>query len=532
MKLPRLLQDWVTVQARTRPDATAVVCGSARLSYGELDALSNRLARVLKEAGCRQGEPIALLVPKSPVAIAGLLGIYKADGICVPLDPASPSARLHRMIKSCGIRWMLAGGEIEPLLAEIAAAEPPGRLAIGWLDQAGPRALNVEFRIDDLSVYPAEPVRVRNRSFHAAHVVFTSGSSAPKAVVLTHANVMHTVAWATRYFGLESNDRLSCHSPLHLDLALLDVFSAAAVGAQLHLVPPLLSLLPNNLAAFIGTSEITHWCSAPSVLSHMAQFDLVGDFPALKRVVWAGDSLSPSSLTHWTTRLPHVAFTHLYGLTETGIVSASYTVPAGADAPAAMPIGIPCTGQELLVLGPALESLPAGEIGDLYIGGVGVARGYWGDIAQTNAAFVHHPHHPTQRLFRTGDRARIEANGVVHLEGRRDGQIKTRGYRVELAEIESALSSIDDVKDSAIVALDHNGLDGALICCAYVPKSTGGCSPITLRRHLSRLVPSYMLPVHWMPSDALPVGGNGKVDRVRLKGLFEQRVSATQRQPA
>jgi amino acid adenylation domain-containing protein len=437
------------------------------------------------------------------------------------------------MIKACGIRWMLAGGDIDTLLADIVVAEPTRRLAIGWLDHDEPRSVSVEFRVDDLSVYSADPVRVRNRSFHPAHVVFTSGTTAPRGVVMTHRNVMHTIEWATRYFGLEAGDRVSCHSPLHLDLSLVDLFSAAAVGAELHLVPPLVSVLPNNLATFIRASAITHWSSVPSVLSHMAQFDLVGDFPALKQVAWVGDSLSRSSLMHWTTRLPHVRFTRLYGSTESGIVSAAYAVPARAeDVPSSIPIGTACTGQELVVLGASLDVIAAGEVGDLYIGGGGVARGYWDDLARTNAAFVRHPVNPQQRLFRTGDRARMDATGMVHLEGRRDGQIKTRGYRVELAEIESALSSIDDVKDSAIVALDHRGLDGALICCAYVPKAARSCNPITLRRQLSQLVPSYMLPVHWMPSDSLPVGGNGKVDRLRLKSLFEQRIGVAQRQSA
>jgi len=525
----QLLQDWVAAQAHTRPEATAVVCGDARLSYGELDARSNQLARVMREAGCRQGEPIALLMPKSLMAIVGLLGIHKADGVYVPLDPLSPSARLRKMITTCGITRVLAGGSVEPVLNELQHD-----LSVGWLEPDTPSSLTTEFGLADLSVYGPDAIQPRNRSFHPAHVLFTSASTGvPKGVVLTHANVIHCVEWAARYFGLTVDDRLSCHAPLHIDMSLFDIFAAAAVGAELHLVPPIISGLPRTLAEFIRTSAITHWSSIPSVLSYLAQFDLVksGSLPALKRVQWSGDVLPNSTLVHWMKRLPHVRFTSLYGTTETTFISSVYTVPeCPTNADERLPIGTPCTGKEFLILSPSsLEQVAPGEIGDLYIGGAGVSRGYWGDVAQTNAAFVRHPRRLHERLYRTGDLARIDARGLIHLEGRRDQQIKTRGYRVEIGEIESALSTIGSLKHSAIVALDRGGFDGAQICCAYVP--TEECTPVMLRHELSRLVPSYMLPVHWMASEALPINGSGKVDRSLLKGLFEERLSTQERRP-
>lgn len=530
--MAQLLHDWVTAHARTRPDATAVVCGATRLSYGQLDAKSNRLARVLREAGCRQGEPIAVLMPKSMMALVALLGIYKADGVYVPLDLASPSARLRKMIAACGITRMLAAGPVEPVLTELVE-DPSVRLSIGWLEPDAPGGLTFDFRADDLSVYGSDPIETRNRSFHPANVLFASGSTGvPKGVILTHANLIHCVEWTTRHFRLTADDRISCHSPLHVDLSLLDIFSAAVAGAELHLVPPM-SVLPHNLAEFIRASAITHWCSAPSVLSCLVQFDLLksGSFPALKRVLWT-DVLPTGTLMHWMTRLPHVRFTHLYGATETSIVTSAYTVPeCPADSTGSIPIGTVCTGKDLLVLSPTMAPVPQGEIGDLYIGGAGVSRGYWGDIVQTNLSFVRHPRRPNERLYKTGDLARVEANGITHIVGRREGQIKTRGYRVELGEIETALKSIDTIKNSAIVALDRDGFDGALICCAYVPRGGDACSPVVLRRELSRLVPSYMLPVHWMASDTLPTNGSGMIDRLRLRGLFEERISMQEQRP-
>jgi len=530
----QLLHEWVTAQAHARPEATAVVCGGARMTYAELETMSNRLARGLREDGCRQGEPIAVLMTKSPLAIAALLGISKADGVYVPLDSTSPSARLRKMIRTCGIGRVLASGAVEPVLSDLVEESSPARLTIGWLDHEGPRTLSAQFGLDDLDVLSGERIESRNRAFHPAQVFFTSApTGVPKGVILTHANVIHCVEWANRYFGTQVDDRVSCHSPLHVDMSVLDIFTSAAAGAELHLVPPIVSVLPNNLSDFIRSSAITHWFSVPSVLSYMAQFDLVqaNSFPALKRVAWSGDVMPTRTLAHWMARLPRVRFTALYGPTEASIVCSAYTVPERPAANQPIPIGTACTGKELFVLNPTtLEPVTPGEVGDLFIGGAGVSRGYWGDLAQTNACFVRHPQRFNERLYKTGDLARTDSDGLVHVVGRRDEQIKKRGHRVELGEIESAMRTIGAVKQSAVVALDRGDFDGALICCAYVP-AANACSPVWLRRELSRLVPSYMLPLHWLTLDDFPLDGRDQIDRARVKELFEERLSAHERRP-
>ena len=532
----QLLQEWVTAQAQARPDATAVVCGAARLTYRELEAQSNQLARVLTEAGCRQGEPIAVLMPRSLSAVVAMVAIGKVDGVYVPLEPSSPSGRLRKMIAICGITRMLAAGSVGPIVNELVQEESSSnRLRIGWLDGDVPRDLAVEFRLEDLAVYSADPVQMRNRAFHPGFVFFTSGSSGtPKGVILTHANLISAVEWMTHHFGIDPSDRVSCHWPLHVDMSVIDVFTAFAAGAELHLVPAIVSVLPNNLAEFIRSSGITHWSSMPSVLSYMAQFDLVKaeSFPQLKRVLWSGDVLPTPTLMHWMKGLPHVTFTHLYGQPETTAVNSFYTVPAcPQDVNESIPVGAPCAGGHLLVLDASMKPVARGGIGDLYIGGAGVSRGYWGDLAQTNAGFVRHPERLNERLYRTGDLARVDANGLIHLEGRRDLQIKTRGHRIELGEIETALHAIGTLKDAAVIALNRGGFDGALICCAYVPATTHDANPILLRRELSRHVPSYMLPVHWMAMGELPIDSAGRVDRCRLTALFEERLRTHERRP-
>jgi amino acid adenylation domain-containing protein len=472
------------------------------------------------------------------MAIVGLLGIYKADAIYVPLDPASPAPRVKKILESCENQWLLAAGPVSPLVAELCRDEWRRRLAIGWLDDCPPRdnRIDIRFTLDDVRRSSTAPLASSNGPDDFAHILFTSGSTGtPKGVVISHANVMHTVEWAVKYFGIDAPDRLSGTFPLHFDLSFFDMFSAAAVGAELHLLPPELSVLPNKLADFIRSSELTHWFSVPSMLTYLASFNVVGfnDFPTLKRVLWCGEVLQTPTLIHWMTRLPHVAFTNLYGPTETTIVSSYYTVPWPPEDPqASIPIGAACSGEELLVLNESFEPTAPGEVGDLYIAGVGLAQGYWRDPERTAQAFVAHPQRPGQRVYKTGDLAKRGADGLLYFLGRSDSQIKSRGYRIELGEIEAALNTLAGLQQSAVVAINRGGFEGAVICCAYVPSAGSSATPATIRRALGALVPSYMLPARWMAFDQLPTNANGKIDRRRLKDLFEHEVETHAAQAA
>jgi amino acid adenylation domain-containing protein len=527
----RRLQDWVHVQAQKRPEATAVVGGEEALPYGRLEDATNQLAHLLREAGCRRGDRVGLLLPKSPVAIVGLLGIYKADAIAVPLDPAGPAARVRRILTACESRYVLAGGAVVDLVGELLRTGPSTDLRLGWLgcrEELHGRSLPVWFAGDDLARYPAAPPSARNRSEDPAHILFTSGSTGePKGVVIPHANVIHFVEWATRHFGIGSGERLSGHSPLHFDLSTFDVFGAFAAGAELHLVAPELNLLPNRLAEFIRRSRLTQWFSVPSVLNYMAWFDVVRphDFPSLRRLLWCGEVFPTPNLVHWMKRLPHVAFTNLYGPTETTIASSYYDVArCPEDERAPVPIGRACEGEELLVLGEDGSPAPPGVTGELHIAGRGLSPGYWGDPERTRAAFVPRPAPAAagERMYRTGDLARTDERGLVYLLGRTDSQIKSRGYRIELGEIESALGAVRLVDEAVVAAIPTRGFGDYLICCAYAAPAGQPASPAEVRRELSRRLPGYMLPSRWLVCDRLPRNGNGKLDRKRIKEAFER----------
>jgi amino acid adenylation domain-containing protein len=532
-----LLQDYLSNQAQAHPDSLALVMNERRFTYGELEDRTNRLAHLLRDRGLQRGDRVCVLMPKCLEAIVSFLGTLKADAIYVPIDSSSPAQRLRKIIDCCESRWILAAGSVGSILLQLAVDGAQASPAIGWMSDELPagRAFNPAFVSADLLHYPSARPHSRNTPDDAAHILFTSGSTGvPKGVVITHSNVSHFVDWAVRYFGMQSSDRNSCHSPLHFDLSTFDIYGTLATGAQLHLVPPELNLLPNKVADFIRSSGLTQWFSAPSVLNLMAKFDVVhqGDFPLLKRLMWCGDVLPTPSLIYWMKRLPHVTFSNLYGPTEATIASSYYTVPeCPTDERASIPIGAACEGEALWVLDDNLQPVAPGEVGWLYIQGVGLSPGYWRDPEKTAAAFTHSPHlpDPNARIYKTGDLARIGPDGLVWFLGRRDWQIKSRGHRIELGEIEAALNSITALRECAVVAVDTDGFEGKAICCAYVCADGASMTPPAIRQALCAMIPAYMMPSRWRAFDHLPKNANGKIDRKRLKEQFEQEAHPSAR---
>jgi amino acid adenylation domain-containing protein len=535
--MDRLLQSWVTQQADVRPDDVAIVSGADKLTYGQLEVTSNQLAHLLQNAGCQNGDRVCILMPKSAEAIVSMIGILKAGCLHVPIDVATPAARIRHIFDSCENRVIVAGGRVAPLLDELMADETlRSRTTIIWLENLGgssdataaaePAAKNFKIASStrDLKLAPSTPLPQQRAASGGSHILFTSGSTGvPKGVVITHDNVSTFVGWALKHYGIDHTDRFSGHTPFHFDLSTFDIFGSITAGAQLHLVPSETVLLPPKLAEFIRTSKLTQWFSVPSVLNYIAKFNSVqqNDFPDLRRVLWCGEVLPTPALIYWMERLPKVHFSNLYGPTEATIASSYYDVTTcPTDPKSQIPIGTPCDGEDLLVLNDKLAPVPDREIGDLYITGVGLSPGYWRDPAKTAAAFLQDPHDPTRRLYRTGDLAYRDEQGLVYFVGRADTQIKVRGYRIELGEIETALNSMSKLQECAVVAIPTDNFGGYMICAAYVVRAGEQATLGELRDHLKKLVPNYMMPARWTAYEALPKNANGKIDRPRLKEAF------------
>ena len=526
--MPTLLHEAVTAQARVRPDAIALVLGGETMTYGALEEASNSLANMLRDAGCQTGDRVCLFMPKCPLAVVGMLGVLKAGAAYVPLDTASPAQRIGMIIEASAPKAILLAGEgvkgLDALLGENGKTAPTV-IAMQETALSGEHFAS-GYDLGMLSRFAGAAPDVELEPENMAHVLFTSGSTGiPKGVVITHRNALSFVDWGRGYFGTAPGDKISSHPPLHFDLSTYDIYGTLSAGAELHMVPKAANLLPAKMADFIRSSELDQWFSVPSVLTFMAKHDVVAenDFPHLKRLLWCGEVLPTPTLIHWMERLPHVTFTNLYGPTEATIASSYYTMPAcPTDPRAAVPIGTPCTGEKLFVLDDDLKEVPQGEIGNLFIQGVGLSPGYWRDEEKTKAAFLPNPFSddPTDRIYRTGDLARVNEQGLVDFLGRADTQIKSRGYRIELGEIEAALSALDTLRESAVVACETGEFEGAMICCGYA--AVDDITPAKLRKKLTEALPSYMIPSRWKAYDVLPKNVNGKIDRKQIKEDFER----------
>jgi amino acid adenylation domain-containing protein len=501
------------------------------MTYGALEQASNRVARALVAAGVERSDRVALLLSKSPKALAGMFGVLKAGAIYVPIDTASPAARIQRILNQCECRCLLAESATASLLDELLSAGGTPTSRILWMDAGGAAAAaSVPWNyIESLSASPVEPA---GSPVDPAHILFTSGSTGtPKGVVITHANVMHFVRWAVSYFGIAPQDRISGHPPLHFDLSTFDIYGTIAAGAQIHLLPPEISLLPHRLAGLIRDSQLTQWFSVPSALLPMAKYDVLGqnDCPALRRLLWCGEKFPVPALIYFMKRLPRVKFFNLYGPTEATIASSYYHVPnCPAHENVEIPIGEACPGESLLVLDQQLNPTTPHEIGDLYIAGAGLSPGYWKDPAKTAEAFRLQPGASitSGRIYRTGDLAKIGNDGLVYLIGRSDSQIKSRGFRIELGEIETALHAVPGIMDAAVVALDDTVSGVTEICCAYLPSPGSALAPLIVKKTLAGILPHYMIPARWLVLETMPHNGNGKADRALLKQKFRQELSA------
>jgi amino acid adenylation domain-containing protein len=517
-----LLQHLLAESAQRRPEAQALCFGAESLSYGELERASNRLARVLREQGVRRGDRVAILTPKSPASIVAIHGILKSGAAYVPLDPGAPAPRLAYILGNCAVRHVVASTRKAETLDRIAA-EGAALESVVFAD-AGPAAAAGLRTVawSEVLAHPGEGAPA-NPSIgnDLAYILYTSGSTGtPKGVMITHANALAFVDWAVEQFSVGPADRLSSHAPLHFDLSIFDVFGALMAGAALALVPDGTSTFPIRLAEWIANNRITVWYSVPSILTLLllkGRLDRV-DLSSLRLVLFAGEVFPTKYLRGVMAALPHADFCNLYGPTETNVIT-WYRVPRlaeGDDAP--IPIGVACDYTDLLIVGEdgQLVSEPGRE-GELYARGPTVAQGYWGDAEKTARAFVANPFQTAfaERVYRTGDLVALAPDGNLRFLGRRDRMVKSRGYRIELDEIETTLYAHPEVKEAAVVAVPDEQIGARLrafvACGGTGPERTG-----SIRDHCLQRLPRYMVPESIELLDVLPKTSTGKIDRTQL----------------
>ncbi|MFG3422715.1 amino acid adenylation domain-containing protein [Micromonospora sp. NPDC048063] len=487
--------------ART-PDAVAVTFEGRSVTYAELNAAANRVAHRLRAAGVGPETLVGVCAERSVELVAGLLGVLKAGGAYLPLDPEYPADRLSFMVTDAAAPVVLVQEHLRDVLPDTGATV----LALDdervWADQPA----------DD----PAPVVDPG----HLAYVIYTSGSTGrPKGVPNTHRGIVNRLDWMQKTYGLGADDAVLQKTPASFDVSVWEFFWPLREGARLVVAKPGGHKDAGYLRDLLVAERVTTAHFVPSMLTVFLAEDGVEAATALRRVICSGEELPLASALDFTARLPWCGLHNLYGPTEAAIdVSSWHCDPALLAGLTSVPIGGPIANLRLHVLDERGEECPVGVAGELHIGGVGLARGYHRRPALTAERFVPDPFsgEPGARLYRTGDLARWRTapggtGGVIEFLGRIDHQVKLRGLRIELGEIESALREQPGVAEAAVIVREDSPGDKRLT--AYV---VGGAEHATLKSALKETLPEYMVPSAFVTLDALPLSPNGKLDRRAL----------------
>jgi len=491
---PALVPGLVAARAAAAPDTVACRAGRRELTYRTLDERAARTASVLRDLGVGPDVPAAVLMPRSPGQIVAYLAVMTAGGAYLPLDPAYPPERIRQILADAAPPVMLATAE----LARRLPAGPGPRVVV--LDDAGGCA----------QASPRRRHRAALDGANLAYVIYTSGSTGvPKGVQVPHSGLANLVRWHHARYGLTPADRTAHLASAGFDAAVWEIWPTLAAGATLHLPTEEDRLRPDRLGAWLRETGITVTFMPTPLAEEMITGGHLGG-SRLRALLTGGDRLRRAP----PVGAPYQLVNH-YGPTEASVVSTAGTVPAGSAGPPA--IGRPIDGTGAHVLDDALRQVPPGEVGELYVSGEGLARGYLGRPGHTAARFVPDPFSgtPGARLYRTGDLCRVDADGVLWFAGRADDQVKIRGFRIEPGEVEAALLAHPRVAEAAVVA--RPGPSGAPQLVGYAVPSAGAAVTVQeLRAHLSERLPAYMVPPRLLILGGLPMTPHGKLDRPAL----------------
>ena len=496
-------------QVESDPEAPAVIYQDERISYGELNNRANQLAHYLQKLGIGPEALVGVLLERSPEMVVAILGVLKAGGAYVPLDQSYPKERLS---------FLQDDAQLKVLLTQVRLAETltQSRSVVIYIDEAWGQ-------IEQESVSnPVSQVQPDN----LAYVIYTSGSTGkPKGVMVPHYGLANYLNWCTKAYAVSEGQGSAVHSSIAFDLTITSLFAPLAVGGSVMLIPEAEGI--ERLASALSTpNDYSLIKITPAHLDLLSQL-----LPAEKvsgktrALIIGGEELRSESLEFWRTHSASTRLINEYGPTESVVGCCVYEVAEGDASSGPVPIGKPIANTELYIVDKRMQPVPVGVIGELYIGGVGLARGYWQRPELTAEKFVPHPFsgRAGARLYRTGDLARYLADGRVEFLGRRDQQVKLRGYRIELGEIEAVLRSQRGVQDAVVVM--QTGVGGEKRLVGYVVRAEEA-KAVSMRewrrrqraerKRLSEQLPEYMIPAVIVELRELPLTANGKVDRRAL----------------
>ncbi|EAZ52846.1 non-ribosomal peptide synthase/polyketide synthase [Pseudomonas aeruginosa] len=479
-------------QVERTPTAPALAFGEERLDYAELNRRANRLAHALIERGIGADRLVGVAMERSIEMVVALMAILKAGGAYVPVDPEYPEERQAYMLEDSGVQLLLSQSHLKLPLAQGVQRIDLDQ-ADAWLENHAENNPGVELNGENL-----------------AYVIYTSGSTGkPKGAGNRHSALSNRLCWMQQAYGLGVGDTVLQKTPFSFDVSVWEFFWPLMSGARLVVAAPGDHRDPAKLVELINREGVDTLHFVPSMLQAFLQDEDVASCTSLKRIVCSGEALPADAQQQVFAKLPQAGLYNLYGPTEAAIDVTHWTcVEEGKDA---VPIGRPIANLACYILDGNLEPVPVGVLGELYLAGRGLARGYHQRPGLTAERFVASPFVAGERMYRTGDLARYRADGVIEYAGRIDHQVKLRGLRIELGEIEARLLEHPWVREAAVLAVDGRQLVGYVVL-----ESEGGDWREALAAHLATSLPEYMVPAQWLALERMPLSPNGKLDRKAL----------------
>ena len=486
-------------QVERTPDAVAVVYEDVQLTYAELNVRANRLAHHLRGLGVGPDLRVALCLERSMDLVVSLLAVLKAGGAYVPLDPSYPMDRLTYMVEDSAPSVVLTHGLVVPTVQAV-------------LDRGAAPVVN----LDDASAWEAQsvenPVRAALTPQHLAFMIYTSGSTGqPKGVMVEHASCVNRICAQAGFMDLSDDATFALKSSTSFADSFFEVVVPLCHSKRVVVFPSSVAKDVQLLASGLSSLGVSHLVTVPSLANALATFS--SDLPHLRYWTLSGEALTSALAERLRRSFPRCNFINLYGSTELTADSLCYLLEDG-EGISSVPIGRPIANTRIYIVDAHLEPVPIGVAGELYVGGAGVARGYWNRPELTAERFIASPFVAGDRLYKTGDVARYLPDGTVEYLGRTDFQVKIRGFRIELGEIESRLVSHGAIRDAVVLARED--VPGEKRLVAYYTLSHGAIEVEQLRVHLQSALPEYMIPAAYVELEALPLTPSGKLDRKAL----------------
>jgi amino acid adenylation domain-containing protein len=518
--------------SRVFPSKTAVWNADRSCTFGELIARAKGIASTLHRAGIGRGDRVGIWMDKTPECVQSILGVLAAGAAYVPLDPRAPWRRCRTIALDCGFAGLVVDDPRLPSLPSFLEGAAPRCLLVDASNEAIagaglPKPLAPQNLSDAASAPPADLPDPSPADL--AYILYTSGSTGtPKGVIHTHASGLAFTEWIQQRFGIVAEDVFSSHAPFHFDLSISDLYASLGSGARVRLISSVEGMLAAYLVKLITECGITVWYSVPSILVSMLDVGALEKhgLPTVRTLFFAGEVFPTPQLRRLRRAVPHAGLYNLFGPTETNVCT-YYEVPPDIpdERTAPIPIGKVCEHMEAFVLDEKGNEVGCGVEGVLWIKGGNLMSGYWNDASRTASTLIPDPRGRQKdgMAYCTGDYVKLMPDGNYEFLGRRDHMIKTRGFRVELGEIESVLTAHPGVLEAVALPLPDPAI-GNRIVASIVPCSGEQLESNQLRAHCSRFLPTYMVPEQIEIRPSLARTSTGKADRQALRQEWQTRL--------